>query len=103
MASALKQGSIKVARVQAMAAMIISRAKYKRPRLVSLTKNWGGIAALISFKDLQESNEYHSARHWSLKTTYHGMGVYSGSASSLYFARVDVPIVEEVGEKRKEC
>ena len=47
---------MKVARVQAMAAKIMSREKNKRPCLVSLTKNLGGMASLISFKDLQERN-----------------------------------------------
>ena len=89
MAAALKQGSMKVAKVQKMAARIRSRAKYKRPRLVSLIKNRGGIAALISFQDLQESNGYHG-KTLVLKTTYHDKGVYSGSKPSLYFATVDV-------------
>lgn len=47
---------MKVARVKAMTAKIMSREKNKRPRLVSLTKNLGGMASLISFKDLQENN-----------------------------------------------
>jgi hypothetical protein len=49
---------MKVARVQAMTAKTTSREKNKRPRLVSLTKNLGGMASLISFKDLQERNGY---------------------------------------------
>ena len=47
---------MKVARVQAMAAKITSREKNKRPRLVSLTKNLGGMVSRIAFKDLQESS-----------------------------------------------
>ena len=58
MASALKYGSMKVARVQAMVAKITSREKNRILRLVSLTKNLGGMASLIAFKDLQESNGY---------------------------------------------
>lgn len=44
---------MKVAKVQAMAARIMSREKNERPRLVSLTKKFGGMLSLISFKDLQ--------------------------------------------------
>ena len=44
---------MKVARVQAMAARIMSREKNERPRLVSLTKNFGGIVSLIAFRDLK--------------------------------------------------
>lgn len=48
---------------------MISLARYNRPRNVSLTKYWGGIASLISFKDLRANEKRTSQkldlpRHW---------------------------------------
>ena len=74
-----------------MAAKITSREKNKRPRLVSLTNNLEGMISLIAFKDLQESSSSGMSLIW--KPTYHGMGVYAGSASSLYFVMDDGVIV----------
>ena len=91
---------MKVARVQAMAAKIMSREKNKRPCLVSLTKNLVGMASLISFKDLQERNGcvMNNERDCFSKPTHHGMGVYAGSSSSLYFVTDDVSIVDDAEE-----
>ena len=52
MADCLKSGSMVVASDHAVAMKRISRARQSSPRLVLRMKSSGGMAALISFKDL---------------------------------------------------
>ena len=65
---------------------------------MSLTKNSSGTAALIWFKDLEGSNII--TRHSYLRATYHGIGVYAGSTSSLYFSTAEVTMIMYAGEKK---
>lgn len=51
-----------VASDHAAVARRMSRARYRRPRRVSRTKSWGGMAALISFRDLCTNERVRNVR-----------------------------------------
>jgi len=64
------------------AAMVKSRAVYVSPLLVSRTKRRAGIAARISFSDLETPKNRRVGRGCKIETHMFS-GVYSGRASSL--------------------